>query len=39
MSIFVSTNIATPVFFLFPLAWETFFYPLIFSLCVSLDLQ
>ena len=39
MSIFVSTNFATPVFFLFQFAWETFFSLLTFGLCVSLDLQ
>ena len=39
MSIFFGTNIATPVFFLLPFAWETFFSPLTFGLCVSLDLQ
>ena len=30
---------AIPSFFLFPFAWDTFFHPITFSLCVSLDLK
>ena len=32
-------SIATPAFFWFPFAWNIFFHPLTFSLCVSLDLK
>ena len=39
MSISYDVNVAAPTFFQFPLAWNTFFQPLTFSLYVSLDLK
>ena len=33
------TSIATPTFLLFPFAWNIFFHPFTFSLCVSLVLK
>ena len=36
---FSGISIATPAFFLFPSAWNIFFHPLTFSLCMSLDLR
>ena len=38
-SILSDMSIATPAFFWFPFAWNTFFHPLTFTLYVSLDLK
>ena len=35
---FVSYKYCYPGFLFFPFAWNTFFYPLTFSLCMSLDM-
>ena len=38
-SILSDKSITTPVFFLFPFTWNSFFHPFTFSLCVSLYLK
>ena len=38
-SILTDMSIATPAFFWFPFAWNTFFHPLTFTVYVSLDLK
>ena len=38
-SILSDMSIATPIFFWFPFAWNTFVHPLTFSLYVSLGLK
>ena len=39
MNILSDTSTATPTFFSFSIAWNSFFHPITFSLCVSLNLK